>query len=399
MGGMASGAEEWKRPPGWTKTTGGDEGKVIEVTTLEAKGTGSLAEAIAAKGARKIVFKVGGVIDLAGKSLKISNPQITLAGETAPSPGITLIRGGIGVSADDVIIRHLRVRCGENGKAKKSGWEVDGIATNSAKDVIVDHCSIAWATDENLTASGPRFEGATPDEWRENASHRITFSHCIIGEGLKNSTHKKGTHSMGSLIHDNSGDVLIFGNLYISNNDRNPLFKGGARGAVVNNLMHNPGMYALTYSVQANEWEGHPLERGMIAATGNVLRLGPNARRDRFARLKGPCDVWFHDNAVIGKDGGPLDPGIEIIDANGKPSDSAKEKIVMMDKAPLWPDGLNAKPSTETKDWVLENAGARPWERDAVDKRLIEQAKTGGGKIIDSENEVGGYETAGKPAN
>ena len=204
---------------------------------------------------------------------------------------------------------------------------------------------------------------------------------------------------MGSLIHDNSGDVLIFGNLYISNNDRNPLFKGGARGAVVNNLMHNPGMYALTYSVQADEWEGHPLERGRIAAAGNVLRLGPSGRRDRFARLKGPCDVWFHDNAVIGKDCGSLDPGIEIIDADGKPSDSAKEKIVMMDKAPLWPDGLNAKPSAETKDWVLENAGARPWDRDAVDKRLIEEARTGGGKIIDSENEVGGYEAAGKPAN
>jgi hypothetical protein len=388
-----SAAEEWKRPPGWTETKGGDDGKVIEVTTLEPRGAGSLAEALAAEGPRKVVFKVGGIINLAGRTLKISRPNVTIAGETAPSPGITLIRGGLAISTDDVIVRHLRVRCGENGREKKSGWEVDGIATNAAKDVIVDHCSIAWATDENLSASGPRFAGANPEEWRNNTSHRITFSHCIVGEGLKDSTHAKGVHSMGSLIHDNTSDVLVYGNLYISNNDRNPLFKGGARGAVVNNLINNPGMYALTYNQVEKEWGDHPYVPGRISLAGNVLRMGESSRRFGFARIRGNCELWFSDNLMLGKDGKELPPRIDFVDQKGKPLDAKPDAVVMKEEAPTWPGDLKAKSSTETAAWVLENAGARPWDRDAVDKRLIEEARTGGGKIINSENEVGGYDS------
>jgi len=391
VAGWVSAAEEWQRPPGWTATKGGEGGQVIEVTTLNAKGPGSLSEALGAKGARTIVFRVGGVIDLAGGRIKISNPKVTIAGETAPSPGITLIRGGLAISADDVIVRHLRVRPGEAGKPKKSGWEADAITTNATADVIVDHCSITWATDENLSASGPRHEGATPDEWRENTSHRITFSHCIVGEGLKNSTHGKGVHSMGSLIHDNVSDILVYGNLYISNNDRNPLFKGGARGAVVNNLIQNPGMYGFTFSLSEKEWEGHKWERGAVAVTGNVLRQGQDTRRSSFARLRGPGDHWISDNLVFDKKGMSVPAKLEITGKEGKPSTAEEQKITLLEKAPRWPEGLTAKPASETAEWVLENVGARPWDRDATDKRLITEARSGGGKIIDSESEVGGY--------
>jgi len=391
VGGTCWAAEEWTRPPGWTTTKGGEGGAVIEVTTLEPTGKGSLSEALGAKGPRTVVFKVGGVIDLRGRTLKISQPQLTIAGETAPSPGITLIKGGLSISADDVIVRHLRVRCGENGKEKKSGWEVDGIAANAAKDVIVDHCSISWATDENLSASGPRFEGATPDEWRANTSHRITFSHCIIAEGLRNSTHQKGTHSMGSLIHDNTSEVLIYGNLYISNNDRNPVFKGGARGAVVNNLVHNPGLYALTYSTVPKEWEGREPQKGMISVKGNVMRQGADTRRNGFSRLKGLCEVWYSDNLLLGKDGNEMPPRIDFTDDNGRQATAEVAGVTILDKAPVWPEGLTAKPSAETAAWVTEHAGARPWERDAVDQRLIAEARSGGGRIIDGEDAVGGY--------
>ena len=393
LAGVAFAAEPpaWERPPGWATTKGGEGGKVIEVTTLAASGPGSLAAALAEKGPRTVVFKVGGVIDLDGKKLKISNPNITVAGETAPSPGITLIKGGLGISANEVILRHIRVRPGEAGKAKKSGWEVDGIATNAAVNVIVDHCSITWATDENLTASGPRFEGATPDEWRKNTSHQITFSHCIIGEGLKNSTHKKGVHSMGSLVHDNTSDVLIYGNLYISNNDRNPLFKGGARGAVVNNVAHNPGSHLLTTSLVASEWTGHEPERGAIAVAGNVMRIGPSTRGDTFARLSAPADLWLSDNLLLDPKGAPLPLKIFYRGADGKETTAEAVKVSLVEKAPSWPEGLVAKPAAETVAWVTETVGARPWDRDAVDKRLIDEAKNGGGKIIDGESEVGGY--------
>lgn len=393
LAGVAFAAEPpvWERPPGWATTKGGENGKVIEVTALAASGPGSLAAALAEKGPRTVVFKVGGVIDLNGKSLKISNSNITVAGETAPSPGITLIKGGLGISADEVILRHIRVRPGEAGKAKKSGWEVDGIATNAAVNVIVDHCSISWSTDENLSASGPRFEGANPDEWRKNTSHQITFSHCIIGEGLKNSTHKKGVHSMGSLVHDNTSDVLIYGNLYISNNDRNPFFKGGARGMVVNNLIQNPGSYGLTFALSAKEWEGHEWQRGIVAAAGNVMKQGPSTRPRGFSRWRGPSDVWLSDNLLLDPTGSKLEPRADFTDDEGKPSTAEAQKIVILEKAPFQPPGLVIKPSAEMAAWVVENAGARPWDRDAVDKRLIEEAKNGAGKIVDSESEVGGY--------
>src|SRR5688572_16007253 len=100
----------WERPPGWSETQGGARGKTYRVTTLTARGPGSLGEALAADGARIIEFAVGGAIDLGGKSFVVSRPYLTLAGETAPSPGITLVNGGMNINTHDVIIRHLRIR-------------------------------------------------------------------------------------------------------------------------------------------------------------------------------------------------------------------------------------------------------------------------------------------------
>jgi len=222
----ASVAPAWETPPGWTETRGGAGGKTLRVTTLATSGPGSLAAALAAEGPRVIEFTVAGIIDLGEKSLKVTQPFVTLAGETAPAPGITLTNGGMTITTHDVIVRHLRIRAGAGARPRKSGWEVDGLTTGGgAHDVIVDHCSLSWATDENLSASGPPFQGKTPEEWRRNTSHRVTFSHCIVGEGLEDSTHSKGPHSKGTLIHDNTADIALIGNLYISNADRNPLLQ------------------------------------------------------------------------------------------------------------------------------------------------------------------------------
>ena len=133
---------------------------------------------------------------------------LTIAGQTAPQPGITLIRGGIDLSAHDAVIQHIRVRAGEAGLAKMSGTDFDSISTVGAYNVIVDHCSLTWSTDENLSASGTRFKGDTPEQWREGTSHRITFSNNILAEGLGYATHAKGEHSKGSLIHDNARCLL-----------------------------------------------------------------------------------------------------------------------------------------------------------------------------------------------
>ncbi|MFN4025731.1 MAG: polysaccharide lyase family 1 protein, partial [Hyphomonas sp.] len=212
----------------WTAyTAGGRGGEIVRVTTLASDGPGSLREAVSREGARIIVFEVAGVIDLEKETLNITNPNITIAGQTAPSPGITLIRGGINISTNDVIIQHLRVRPGDNLEPRASGWDDDSINTSRARNVIVDHCTLTWATDENLSSSGPRFTGETPDEWRAGTSNNILFSHNLIAEGLADSTHAKFEHSKGSLIHDNVNGILIYANLYAHNYERSPLFKGG----------------------------------------------------------------------------------------------------------------------------------------------------------------------------
>lgn len=382
----------WQTPPGWTETRGGSGGKTIQVTTLAPQGEGSLAAALALAAPRIIEFKVAGAIDLGGKSLKVAHPQVTIAGETAPSPGITLTGGGLSIATHDVIVRHLRIRPGAGDRKRKSGWEVDGLATGAgAHDIIIDHCSITWSTDENLSASGPRFEGQTPDDWRKNTSHGITFHHCIIGEGLYDSTHSKGPHSKGSLIHDNATQIAILGNLYISNDDRNPLFKGGARGAVVNNLIHNPGHRVMQYALNAGEWQGHDWQRGAMTIVGNVARKAASSSTQiAFLESKGPCDIFLKDNLYYDAAGKPLPAIPQFRDDQQRLSTADPRNELLAATAPLhWPPKLEARPASETAAWVLTNAGARPWDRDPTDSRLIQEAKTGGGKIINFESEAG----------
>ena len=361
---IARAAERLKAFPdalGWAATTpGGRGGQVLRVTTLAASGPGSLRTAVETKGPRIVVFEVGGVIDLERQSIDIGEPFLTIAGQTAPEPGITLIRGGIGISTHDVVIQHLRVRPGEAGAAKKSGWEVDGIATNGAWNVIVDHCSCTWATDENLSASGPRFDGDTLSDWQRGTSHGITFSNCIVAECLDNSTHGKGAHSKGSLIHDNATQVAIVGNLYASNVQRNPLFKGGACGIVVNNFIYNPGNRAIHYRLVTSEWKGHAFAGGQIAVVGNVMQSGPDTR-SQLALLchdgDAACEVFLKDNQALARDESPL----PLLAVNAR---SQQTRCIKADEPPLWPPALEAMPSHEVMQSVLQNAGARPWARD-----------------------------------
>jgi hypothetical protein len=367
---------------GWAATPGGRGGRVIRVTTLGPSGPGSIAAALEEPGPRIVVFEVGGVIDLSGQNLEIREPFLTLAGQTAPSPGITLIKGGLKIQTHDVILQHLRVRPGEAGHQKRDGWEVDGISTSRARDVIVDHCSTSWATDENLSASGPRFEGPTPDDWRKATSHRITFSHNIVAEGLSNSTHRKGEHSKGTLIHDNVTEVLIFGSLYHSNVERNPFFKGGARGVVVNNLITNPAKYAVKYTLVADEWGDHPHQRGQMAVVGNVFRYGPDTPPDTpllYSTGPGACELFAFDNLARHADRDVALFGGEV------------RNFVTVERPSLWPADLAALPASSVESYVLEHAGARPWDRDATDLRIVREARNQSGKVIDSEREVGDY--------
>lgn len=379
---------------GWAaQTPGGRGGRIIRVTTLAGEGPGSLREAIEAEGPRIIVFEVGGVIDLDRKTLKLDNPWVTIAGQTAPSPGITLIRGGMDIAAHDSIVQHIRVRPGAAGQTWMSGWDEDSISVNGAYNVIVDHCTLTWATDENLSASGPRFTGATPDDWRAGTSHNITFSNNLIGEGLAYASHAKGEHSKGSLIHDNITNILIVGNLYSHNLERSPLFKGGVHGVLVNNLIYDPGQRAIHYNLAPEEWLDHPFEVGMLTAVGNVLRAGPSTPTDHLAFLMiggaGDLQYYGRDNVAVDQVGQPLR-------MFGSYTTSAA-RIIEMRRPPIWWEGLTILPSNQVQTSVLANVGARPWDRDYLDVLQIAEVAEGRGEIINNESQVGGYPAVTEP--
>ncbi len=379
---------------GWASATpGGRGGEIIRVTNLNSEGPGSLRAAIEAEGPRIVVFEVGGVIDLEMKTLRLRNPYITIAGQTAPSPGITLIRGGMDVGGHDVIIQHIRIRPGSADQGWMSGWDEDGIATVSAYNVIIDHCSLTWATDENLSASGPRFTGSTPEEWRRGTSHNITFSNNIIAESLAYSSHSKGEHSKGSLIHDNVTGLLIIGNLYAHNYERSPLFKGGVHGVIVNNLIYNPGPRAIHYNLAPEEWGTVPFEVGKMSVVGNVLRAGPSTPTDHlaFMMIGGAGDVEYYglDNIAVDQVGEP-------IRMFGRYTTSPA-RIIEMSRPPVWWEGLTPIPAVDVQRSVLSTAGARPWDRDMRDVLIIAEVAAGRGEIIDHERQVGGYPTVGEP--
>lgn len=371
-----------------TITKGGNGGRIVRVTSLASEGPGTLRAALNETGPRTIVFEVSGAIDLGGNNLRISNPDVTIAGQTAPSPGISILRGGFIIASHDVILQHIRVRPGDLGEAPRSGRDIDAITTMSGYNIVVDHCSLSWSTDENLSASGPRFTGETPDEWRAGTSHNILFSNNISSEGLAHSTHAKGEHSKGSLIHDNVSNIVIYNNLYASNFERSPLFKGGVRGAIVNNFIYNPGQRAVHYNLQGLEWGDVPPETGQIDLIGNVMRAGPSTAKNLPLFLfAGEGDVSLFESANIAVDrwGAPAPKrgrytvsDAEVIEAG----------IAHMDLSALPVRGAN-----QVEAHILAHAGARPWDRDRHDVRVLADTAEGRGGIIDSQSQVGGYPT------
>ena len=355
-------------------TEGGLGGQILTVTNLNADGPGSLQAALQTQGPRIIVFEVGGVIDLEQRTLTIDEPFVTIAGQTSPSPGITLIRGSVLIATHDVLIQHIRVRPGDADQPKRSGWEPDGISTFGAEayNIVIDHCSITWAVDENLSASGPQHEG------REGTSRNITFSNNIIAEGLDNASHSEGRHSKGSLIFDHVTQVAIVGNLFAHNDDRNPYFKADATGVVVNNVIYNPGEVAISLDYDPDEYEGFTEEPrpARSSIVGNVLLCGQDTPF-YLTLVAGVGEVYLNDNLALKR--------------NNKPVAMTQGRLTITDSMPIWIEGIDILPVGHVLDRVLRTAGARPWDRDAIDDRIVQSVRDGTGHLINSQNDVGGY--------
>jgi pectate lyase len=212
-------------------TGGGRGGRVIEVTTLNDRGPGSLRAAVDAAGPRLVVFRTGGTIELQSP-LAITHPFITIAGQTAPGGGITLKNGPanlfapLQVKTHEVVIRYLRSRPGPSGKPSPN---VDALTIadpqRTVYNVIVDHCSFSWSTDEVVNV------------WYD--AKDVTLQWCIMSEGLDKSTNPEGPASRGPLLGGRGSERISFHhNLIAHNRGRNPMIKSSGVVDVVNNVVH-----------------------------------------------------------------------------------------------------------------------------------------------------------------
>jgi hypothetical protein len=361
---------------GYGVTEGGVAGTVVRVRSLADSGPGSLREALDTQGPRLIVFEVGGVIDLKGRTLNIRHPYLTLAGQTAPDPGITLIRGSLVVQTHDVVIQHIAVRPGDGGAAPpRTPWAPDALGVHRDKEpvynVVFEHCSATWAVDENLSTSGPGDVSAA--DGPDATAHDITLRHCLIAEALSNSTHPKGEHSKGTLVHDGVRNVAIIGCLYAHNVERNPRLKGGTRTVVTDSIMYNWGSAAIGVGVRGNDKDLEPAEAVLV---NNVGIAGPNMRGKVFVKGLDPGGrVYMKDNVAVDRSGAPLR--------------AADEKVVLLPSPPSWSPPLTSDPAAIER--TLRRAGSRPARRDPIDARIVKSVIDGTGAIINSQEQVGGY--------
>jgi len=347
-------------------TTGGRGGKVIKVTNLNDSGPGSLRAALRMHGPRIVVFDVSGYIE-AQSQLVVNNNDITIAGQSAPGDGISIKNYGFRINADNVIIRYMRFRPGDSADT-----ELDAFTAIRQKDIIVDHCSMSWSTDETVSIYD---------------NENTTLQWCLISESLHNSIHSKGGHGYGGIWGGINASFI--NNVLAHHTSRNPRLqgeryqgeKGLERAELVNNIIYNWGNKAI-----------YGGEDGRYNIINNIFVPGPATRsssRDEILEAYDPTGTFYLSGNLL-------------ID-NDLTSLATKENVSTKDEAS---DALTDTPFQITHastphlpmdvyEKILAGAGAS-YRRDAMDKRIISEIHNrthtyGRGGIIDSPADTQGW--------
>lgn len=348
---------------------GGRGGAVIYVTNLDDQGPGSLRAAIEASGPRTVVFAISGTIALK-TPLIIAQPEITIAGQTAPGDGITLRDQPLIVDAGDVVIRYLRSRLGD-----VSGVQDDAIWVRGGRRIILDHVSTSWSVDETLSVS---------DRYTDERSgpFDVTVQWSIIAESLNASGHDKGSHGFGTLTRGGRGSRFSFHhNLWASHLARMPRPGNythrnedplGAFFDFRNNVFYNWGGQASGYNADTESLSTYNF-------VANAYLPGPDSKGElMFDERNAHARSYFAGNTINGAEKDDawalvqgVDPGARLGAAYPMPSVATQSAEV-------------------ARVAVLEQAGAS-LSRDEVDSRIVAGVQAGTHAIIDSQSEVGGW--------
>ncbi|MGQ0750124.1 MAG: hypothetical protein ACT4PS_06275, partial [Betaproteobacteria bacterium] len=359
-------------------TKAGRGGTVYRVTNLNASGSGSLAACAAASGPRVCIFEVSGTIHTTS-NINIRNPYITIAGQTAPSPGITIRGAGISIATHDVLVQHLRVRPGDASTGpdpiNRDAFMIE-VGNSDSYNVVLDHLSASWGTDELISVWG----------WTGGKIYDVTVRNSIMSEALYNSISPDGAHSTGLIVGYRSSRVTVINNLFAYNGNRNPLIRDDSTDVmIVNNMIYRTRGFVDDQINFGSRGSGNVPMRTSVQGNHFVLAPGTSSTATIHIDSNSPSSfqIFVKDNT------GPRmtsDPWSVV-------SSSRSKSSIYVSTPPVWAPGVVPMASSSVETYVLSSAGARPLDRDPVDKRVVSQVQNRTGNIIDSPSQVGGYPT------
>ncbi|AUO19050.1 pectate lyase family protein [Monoglobus pectinilyticus] len=369
----------------------GGEIEVYHVTNLNDSGEGSFRDAVS-KGNRIVVFDVSGYIDLKS-NVSISHDNMTILGQTAPGDGICFRSNNVKVGADNVILRYLRFRVGAHDAEGKDTRAQDGMEiTDDCENVIIDHCSVSWGTDENLSAY---------------AVKNVTIQRSIIAEALNQSVHDKGEHSYAAIW--GGVNLSIHHNLIASHKSRNPKIGTSETVAMTQGYTDDQTLVDMKNNVIYNwgDKAGYGTENGAKTyIQNNVYRPGPATpagKRSRIFELSVGQkykpnmlgSVYASGNKIDVDEGDSDYKNAQLVNQNNWQDDlhtgvyvatnvySVADKTNMKIETPdeqyqeydnNYPITLDA--AEDVYNEVLSDAGATLPKRDEVDTRIIGEVET-----------------------